>query len=64
MTWKEVDDTVEVLTAHLFRELQHRRGLLEYDGIGYWMKGDNMESNISCLSKQPIWATHVSWYNR
>ncbi|ADP02624.1 hypothetical protein [Salmonella phage PVPSE1] len=34
------------------------------DGNGYWCPDENYESDISCWSPRPEWATHVAWYNR
>ncbi len=40
-------------------------GFIPDDGIGYYMFGKNMESNMSVFRHdQPEWATHVAWYNK
>ena len=50
------------MTVEEFQECEDGGGIISGDGVGNWAT-ETEESNVSCFSPKPEWATHVCWYN-
>lgn len=61
---KADEDYCEVMTTSDFYNMVDHNLLNPYDGSGYWANSNGYDRNSDCFGAQPIWATHVVWFNK
>lgn len=62
--FRPIPDYADVMSSEVWDMCVSVGAFIPDDGSGYWCKNDKYESNVSCWSPRPEWATHVAWYNR